>query len=181
MRLFTSNFKKLPGAFLIASFLMLITVVVIIRQKPVDYSGYAAAIIDKMQILADAGSPKIVFIGGSSLAFGLDSQEIEKNTGITVVNMGLHANLGLRFMTEQVKEYLAPGDIVVISPEYEYFYDNSLNGEGEYLLETLRLYPGGIKYITSPKQYLQLIKGIPIVFNNHLRSFLRLKDGGGCI
>ncbi len=88
-----------------------------------------AASIDKMELLKGTKSPKIVFVGGSNLAFGLDSALIKEAFSLPVVNMGLQRGLGLEFMLDQVNPYLNRGDIVVIVPEYmlltgEKFYYN---------------------------------------------------------
>jgi hypothetical protein len=77
-----------------------------------------AASIDKMELLKNTPSPKIVFVGGSNLAYGLDSALIKEAFSIPVVNMGLQRGLGLEFMFNQVNPYLNRGDIVVIVPEY---------------------------------------------------------------
>ena len=56
-------------------------------------TGYLAASVDKHHLLVHQPSPRIVFVGGSNLAFGLDSGAIERSLGYHPVNMGL--NLGL--------------------------------------------------------------------------------------
>jgi len=83
--------------------------------KNADYLG---AIIDKHERAASLKSPKIILVGGSNLAFGIDSERIENELGISVANMGLHAGLGLTFMLEEAKTVVEPGDLVVLSPEY---------------------------------------------------------------
>lgn len=60
---------------------------------------------------------KIIFIGGSSLAFGLRSDEIEKATGYSVVNYGLYAQLGTKPMMDLAKSSIKENDIVVLAPE----------------------------------------------------------------
>jgi len=83
-----------------------------------DSENYLMANQDKLQALSATSSPKIVLIGGSNLAFGIDSELISKSLGMPVVNMGLHAGLGISFMINQVKSHLNTGDVVVLVPEY---------------------------------------------------------------
>lgn len=116
-------------------------------------SSYAAAIIDKHRRLHTADEPRIIFLGGSNLAFGLDSGMIEKAMGISPVNMGLQIGLGLNFQLSEVEPYIKKSDIVVIVPEYEqlfgtdYFY-------GDWSLAYCWLnFPETRKYIKSVKQY----------------------------
>lgn len=62
------------------------------------------------------------------MAFSVDSQKIAEHFNLPVVNMGLHFGLGLRFILNEVRLALGAGDSVVIFPEYEHFYSESLNG-----------------------------------------------------
>ena len=56
---------------------------------------------DKCTLLAESSSPRIVLVGGSSLAFGVDSTLLEEEfPGYTVVNFGLYAALGTQMMLE---------------------------------------------------------------------------------
>ncbi|MEP7108252.1 MAG: hypothetical protein ABI760_09715 [Ferruginibacter sp.] len=92
-------------------------------------SDYMAAIIDKHRRIDIITSPKIILGGGSNLAFGIDSKELEKTFGMPVVNMGLHAGLGLAFILNELKYSIKENDIVFLS--IEYFLDN----EGDYALK----------------------------------------------
>ena len=53
---------------------------------------FLGALRDKYERLTSLEEPKIVIIGGSSAAFGLDSAVIEEHTGMPVVNFGLYAS-----------------------------------------------------------------------------------------
>jgi hypothetical protein len=92
-----------------------------------DANDYALASKLKHSRLALLPSPKIVLVGGSNLAYGVDSAAIERETKCRVVNMGMNGFLGARFMLHQVGPYLKKSDIVVISLEYQNFY-NSVDG-----------------------------------------------------
>ncbi|MSP11870.1 MAG: hypothetical protein EXR62_02815 [Chloroflexi bacterium] len=120
---------------------------------------YVAALIDKHRLLDTTPSPRMIFIGGSNLAFGLDSGLVQQTFGYHVINMGLEHDLGLRYMLGEVKSSLRPGDVAVISPEYGHFVGN-LNGDFS-LLELLYYYPQALKYFDSPSQYRALLSPVP--------------------
>jgi hypothetical protein len=88
-----------------------------------------AAIIDKHNHAQSIAAPKIIFSGGSNLAFGINSEKIENEMSIPVVNFGLHGGLGLQFMLNELKNVAKEGDIVFLSIEYY------LSSEGEYALK----------------------------------------------
>src|SRR5690348_8879721 len=78
--------------------------------------NYLAATRDKEWRLATLPGPRVVFVGGSNLPFGLDSDVIERQTGRRVVNMGLYVHLGLEFMLNEASAGLREGDVVVLVP-----------------------------------------------------------------
>lgn len=100
--------------------------------------NYLAAILEKDRLIRSTPSPKIILVGGSNLAFGIDSKKIEDSLGLKVVNMGLYAKLGLRYMLAQVRPYIERGDVVVVVPEYDQFYGDFANGDNT--LNTALLY-----------------------------------------
>ncbi len=76
----------------------------------------------KKQLLQEAGGNRLILIGGSSVAMGIDSSVLEEATGMTPVNMGLHAGLGRRLILNSAMiDDLRPGDLVVLSLEYGAF------------------------------------------------------------
>ena len=109
-----------------------------INTQAIDYVG---AIQDKHARLRHTPAPRIILVGGSNVAFGTDSYKIEQALGRPVVNMGIHAGLGLIFMLNEVKADIQRGDLIVLSPEYYI-------REAEYdLLElTIEFYPEAARY-----------------------------------
>jgi hypothetical protein len=81
-------------------------------------NDWMAAYADKIRMLEQTPSPRIIFIGGSGTAFGLNSGEVSRAFHLPVINTGLHAGLGLRFMLGHVGPFLRAGDVVVVIPEY---------------------------------------------------------------
>ena len=80
--------------------------------------NYLAAVLEKDRLIRTTPSPKMILVGGSNLAFGIDSKMLQDSLGIRVVNMGLYAKLGLRYMLAQVRPYIKTGDVVIVVPEY---------------------------------------------------------------
>ncbi len=57
-------------------------------------------------------------VGGSSVAFGIDSQMISNQLEREPINVGVHGGLGLRFYLKLVEPRVQSGDLIVLAPEY---------------------------------------------------------------
>ncbi len=74
----------------------------------------------KKELLKNTDGKRIVLVGGSSLAFGIDSALMEENfQEYSVVNFGMYAGLGTTVMLDLSIDDLNEGDIVIISPEQD--------------------------------------------------------------
>jgi hypothetical protein len=87
--------------------------------NPLDSSqkqsnDYLMAIIEKHQRLTEIKGNRIIFVGGSSVAFGTNSQYF----GPKAYNLGLHAGLGISFMVKEIEHYARKGDLIIVSTEY---------------------------------------------------------------
>lgn len=82
----------------------------------------------KKELVRNTPSPKMVVLGGSNVAFGIDSKMLADSLGIPVVNAGLHAALGLRFIMDTAIPLLHKGDVLVIMPEYDHFFGTTAWG-----------------------------------------------------
>ncbi|MCK4797079.1 MAG: hypothetical protein KAT05_06835, partial [Spirochaetes bacterium] len=58
---------------IIFNILILISCTLILFQPKLDENNYLAAIIDKHKLIETVESPRLIFLGGSNLAFGLKS------------------------------------------------------------------------------------------------------------
>lgn len=112
--------KKLYLNIFILLLLVGLTIFFLYRRHSTVYSSdnYLASLIDKNNLLKNTASPRIIFVGASNLAFGIDSEKMEKEFGMPVINMGIHGNLGLAFILNNVKKYLRKDDIVILAIEY---------------------------------------------------------------
>ncbi len=86
-------------------------------SKPQYDSSFYGGMAIKYNRLYGTKGRKIVVIGGSSVAFGLRSDILERETGIPVVNFGLYANLGTKYMLDVAEDAIGKDDIVIIAPE----------------------------------------------------------------
>lgn len=109
---------------LVFTLIQLAILVAIWRTCPDDPDHYMAATLDKHARLRSAESPRLIFVGGSSVGFSIDSREFER-LGLSPVNMGLNDGLGLAFMLGEVEGQLRSGDVVVIAPETHLFWVGS--------------------------------------------------------
>ena len=116
--------------------------------------------IDKNKLLKDTPKPRLIFVGGSNLAYGLDSKKIKDSLNINPINTGVHVNLGLKFMLANTLQYIKPGDIIVLSSEYQQFYGNLANGEGELLSLVTDIIPQSRKLLDY-QQVFTLAKLLP--------------------
>jgi len=134
---------------------------------PKDENHYLFALLDKHELLKKTGGERIVFVGGSNLAFGIDSPKIELGTGKKVVNSSLHAALGMKYILQDVEPLLKSGDTVIVSPEYAQFYSEELFN-GEILADTIvNVFPEGIRYLDY-KQFINLAKNVPKITRNNI-------------
>ncbi|ACV63613.1 hypothetical protein Dtox_2848 [Desulfofarcimen acetoxidans DSM 771] len=66
-------------------------------------------------------SPKIIVLSGSNSLFGIKSQMIEQELGISAVNMAIHAGLQLDYILKQAHSIAKKGDIILLPLEYELY------------------------------------------------------------
>ncbi|MEI6946677.1 hypothetical protein V9K67_05700 [Paraflavisolibacter sp. H34] len=114
----------------------------LVRIHKESGSDYMSAIIDKHRLVDSIKTPKVIFAGGSNIAFGINSEEISRGLQVPVVNLGLHAGLGLSFMLNELQSTVREGDMVFLSTEY------FLGSEGNYKLKrhTSEFYPQAQEY-----------------------------------
>jgi hypothetical protein len=136
-----------------------------------DDNSYVAAVLEKDRLIRTTPSPKIIMVGGSNLAFGTDSKMMQDSLGMNVINMGLYAKIGLRYMLAQVKPYIRRGDIVLVVPEYDQFYGAYL--EGDNTLNTAMLYTPADRIPDFIRSYSIVDVILRPRAENARRSFLR--------
>lgn len=76
-----------------------------------------AALVNKKEMLEQKKSPRMIFIGGSS-QLTLKTALFEKELPYSMIDMSLWGGLGTAEHLDEVREYLRPGDVVVVTMEY---------------------------------------------------------------
>jgi len=125
----------------------------------------------KHQLLQKAGPGKMVLVGGSNVSFGLDSKTVSDTFRRPVINMGVHAGLGLEYIVNDVKPYIQAGDVVVVIPEYEQFYTDNFYGEMELVAVLFDVDPAGRKTVDA-RQWRHLAKYIPTYAARKLKNYV---------
>lgn len=120
--------KTFLKKFFIVSIVSISLVFGFIILSPRDNNHSLSSLIDKHRYLEEAKGNKMIIVGGSNVALGIDSNMLEDEFNYDVVNMGINAGLGLRFMLNDAKTFIEEDDVVVIAPEYSQFVW-ALNGE----------------------------------------------------
>jgi len=111
---FIRAFAAMLALFMLPVLVVFTTVFILPPVYDNTFVGELAAKYDRLNSIDD---DKIVVVGGSSVAFGLDSALMEETLGMEVVNFGLYANLGTKVMMDLSKANINQGDIIILAPE----------------------------------------------------------------
>ncbi len=152
-----SWFKKTIVLLLAVFILPIVMIAVTVFALPPVYDEtYMGAVADKYELLNSTKGKKIVVIGGSSTALGLDSEKFKYEFGeYEVVNFGLSSELGIKAMLDLSRSGIKRGDIVIIAPEMSDI-GMSLHFNGEAMLRALDGNLGLLSSIES-ENYITLI------------------------
>ena len=163
-------------------FLMVIilptTLLLFFGDDPLETDEYLAAMTDKHQRIDSIKESKLILAGGSNLVFGIDSQIIEQQLKIPVVNLGLQASLGLNFILNELEDVAKKGDIIVLSIEH------SVTAKGNKELQKMTSYynPFARKYYNKEhdqrfKKVIVFIESQHIVFKKTISKYIeKLKN-----
>ena len=148
------------GVKIAAALLVIILPIVIIFgyafSIPPQYTNtFVGELDDKFERLTSIDEPKVVVVGGSSVAFGLESELLEKYMGMPVVNFGLYAALGTKVMLDLSKAGINEGDIVVLAPELD-AQTMSMYFNSETTLQATDDKPSMLRYV-GPEHYFSLL------------------------
>jgi hypothetical protein len=114
----------------------------------------------KDSLLKNTAGPRVIFIGGSNLSFGLNSQAIKDSLQINPINTSIHANIGLKYMLSHTLPFVKNNDAVVVAAEYSHFY-NDYNGVSDELFRTLVDVGATKNSQTSTAQWFDMLGYIP--------------------
>ncbi|MDJ0659371.1 MAG: hypothetical protein QNJ42_07750 [Crocosphaera sp.] len=149
----TSVFLSIPLA-------LILLVGATFPPTPRSSTSLLFAKIDKNARLKEAPSPRLIMVGGSNLSFGINSQMIKDALSLNPINTGIHASIGLKYMMDDVLDDIRPGDIVLISPEYQQFYGDGAYGRNELLRIVMDIDRDSLNNLNR-KQWLKILPYFP--------------------
>jgi hypothetical protein len=85
----------------------------------------------KDSLLKNVKQPRIIFVSGSSIGFGLVSQMVKDSLHRNPINTGIHGGVGLYYMLDHTLPYVKKGDVIVLAPEYHQFFGDFCEGNEE--------------------------------------------------
>jgi hypothetical protein len=166
MNSFLLNISKL----ILLTTLVLVLSLFFIPDNITKYS-ILAALPDKHEFLKKIHKNKIILLGGSNVSFGINSAKLEEAFHKPVVNLGVHAGLGLEFIVNDSKPYIQKGDTIILMPEYEHFYTENFYGEMELVSMVFDIEPASKKFINIG-QWQHLLKYLPTYSAKKLKNYI---------
>lgn len=153
------SFWHLLGGVLALAVLVYLAALALVLLVP-EQNDYALASNLKHDRLEALSGNRVVLVGGSNLAFGIDSKAIEAAVGCPVVNMGMNGYFGVRFMLEEVAPRLRAGDVVVLAFEWDNYF-KSVDGTSSNLLVVSKANPRAFAALTWPQRWDIAVNGVP--------------------
>ena len=140
--------------------LILLVSLIFIPFNPRQRDSLYFSVLDKNLLLQKTKGPRIIFVGGSNLSFGLNSQIIKDSLQLNPVNTAIHAHIGMAYMLDLVSKHIKKGDVIVIAPEFNQFFDDFSYGGEELLITATCDNPLNI-FKLKPIQLRSIIKFVP--------------------
>ena len=164
-----NRFYKTVGLFLLVTLVVLLAIVAVF---PYNKHGYVRRQLDKQSMLSEENrEPSIILVGGSNVAFGYNSGIICDSMDMNVINFGLHAGFGLKYIIDELSCHVKEGDIVVMSPEYEHFFNKNAYGEKP-LADIFYLTKGKSIGTLNKEQFRCIIDNTPSYLRANIESSL---------
>ena len=167
MKQFLKKICLFLGLFLLSAALVFALHFFVIGNQ--NLGSFQAALLDKTERLRSIGEPKIILVGNSNLAFGVDSEKIQEALGMPVVNMGLHGGLGNAFLENMGKLDISEGDIVVVC--HSDYDDDGTIPDPALAWITVEMHPEFWKLIPA-KAIPQMLKAYPSYLYSSAVRFL---------
>lgn len=127
---------------------------------PVKQSHFKKMYEIKSNLLNETKEPRLIFVGGSNVLLGFNSKLIKDTFNLNVINYGLVAPIGLKFMVDDIISHVRKDDIIIFAPEWNQFY-TQMYGTGEYLSIFIKISRWKDINKLNYNQIKTLISGIP--------------------
>lgn len=164
--------KKFIFKFSLLALVFILINVVLLFGIPKNNNGYLCEYNRKVALLETTQQPRIIFVGGSNIAFGVDSHAIQDSLNMNVINFGLHAGLGIKLPLEDCLDYVRKGDVVVIQTEYAPFY-NGGNGDPATLPAFMAATNWRYVFKLHYEQWKNVLAGLPKLASSNMQRFKR--------
>ena len=100
-----------------------------IGHDTVDSAGRCRAVDGKIDLASRLQSPKIVFVGGSSVHWGINAETVADSLRRDGMNFGTFAALGPDVILWEARQALRPGDTAVLALEYSMYAERNLTSD----------------------------------------------------
>lgn len=117
----------------------------------------------KDQMMKETEGKRIIFLGGSNLVFGINSNLIMDSLEYRPINAGLSATVGLKYMLDNASQYIHEGDLVVVSPEYQQFFGKFGLGQLDLVIMVSDVDHTAAGHLNQ-KQWINFVKKSPEYF-----------------
>lgn len=118
--------------------------------------------IFKDSLMREVKSPRIIFVGGSNLSLGFNSEIIKDSLELYPINTAIHAGIGLKYMMDNSLKNIRENDIIILIPEYtQYIGDYFYGSQGQELTRMIFDINKNKIHLLNLKQILNVFKILP--------------------
>ena len=164
--------RKFLFKILLVLVLFIVANVLLLWLIPKDGNAYECAYNQKLELIANTPQPRIILIGGSTVAFGTDSKRIMDSLHCHVVNFGLNKGVGIRYLLDDCLQYIRKGDVVVLQIEYDNFF-NGGNGNVRDLTQLLIATDWRNLSHLNAQQWSNVIQGVPAAVIGNINRLIK--------
>ena len=157
---------------LLVVFLFVVANVLLLWGIPKDGNAYECEYNHKLELIASTPQPRIILIGGSTVAFGTDSKRIMDSLHCHVVNFGLNKGVGIRYLLDDCLQYVRKGDVIVLQIEYDNFF-NGGNGNVRDLTQLMIATDWRNATRLNAQQWSNVLQGVPAAVIGHINRLLK--------
>lgn len=119
--------------------------------------------------------PRMVFLGGSSVAYSVDCAMIRDSLHVSAINCGLSAGLGMKYILDEALPHLRKGDVVVVSCEYANLY-KIMYGSPIGIAPAMFVSRFKNLYMLNAQQMLYCFAGVPTAIRMNMKSDMQDYD-----
>ena len=133
---------------------------------PAYAEHYDGIVYKKLTCLDSIEGARIILVGNSNLAFGINSDILEEEFDMPVVNLGFQGAVDNAFHENMIKGKLHKGDIVIIC--HTTYSDDGKIDVPLLALETMETHIS-MWNLPDKKDYVSLVNAIPIYLNHAIK------------